>query len=182
MSLDNVTLRAATRRPDRHRRHLQPAVVQHAAQPRRRRSCRFSARFSIVCGCGSPIALVARPGAALSPPAASASSRTASRAPTLREVLLQRDARPGSRNGKGCRRQKLEGSLFGDSREKATADLLPPQATSMPRASSAFDHHVPEWQGKGSSRALIGLARAELAKAGCTRFFLMSDCNSDWQF
>mgnify|MGYP002234039409 FL=1 len=41
---------------------------------------------------------------------------------------------------------------------------------------------VPEWQGKGLGRALIDLARAELAKAGCTKFFLMSDCNSDWQF
>ena len=26
------------------------------------------------------------------------------------------------------------------------------------------------------------LEGAELAKAGCTKFFLMSDCNSDWQF
>ena len=41
---------------------------------------------------------------------------------------------------------------------------------------------VPEWQGKGLGHELIDLARAELAKAGCTKFFLMSDCNSDWQF
>ena len=41
---------------------------------------------------------------------------------------------------------------------------------------------VPEWQGKGLGRALIDLARAELARAGCTKFFLMSDCSSDWQF
>lgn len=41
---------------------------------------------------------------------------------------------------------------------------------------------VPDWQGKGLGRALIDLARVELAKAGCTKFFLMSDCNSDWQF
>ncbi len=31
---------------------------------------------------------------------------------------------------------KLEGSLFGDSREKARPTALPPRATSMPRASS----------------------------------------------
>ena len=41
---------------------------------------------------------------------------------------------------------------------------------------------MPEWQGKGLGRKLIDLARAELAKAGCTKFFLMSDCNSDWRF
>lgn len=55
---------------------------------------------------------------------------------------------------------------------------LPPRAMSMPRLIII----VPEWQGKGLGRALIDLARAELARAGCTKFFLMSDCNSDWQF
>ena len=43
-------------------------------------------------------------------------------------------------------------------------------------------HHMIEAAFKGLGRALIDLARAELAKAGCTKFFLMSDCNSDWQF
>lgn len=77
---------------------------------------------------------------------------------------------------------KLEGSLFGDSREKATADRFAATGNEYAQGQLNLIIIVPEWQGKGLGRALIDLARAELAKAGCTKFFLMSDCNSDWQF
>lgn len=74
---------------------------------------------------------------------------------------------------------KLEGSLFGDSREKATADRFAATGNEYAQGQLNLIIIVPEWQGKGLGRALIDLARAELAKAGCTKFFLMSDCNSD---
>lgn len=77
---------------------------------------------------------------------------------------------------------KLEGSLFGDSREKATADRFAATGNEYAQGQLNLIIIVPEWQGKGLGRELIDLARAELAKAGCTKFFLMSDCNSDWQF
>lgn len=77
---------------------------------------------------------------------------------------------------------KLEGSLFGDSREKATADRLAATGNEYAQGQLNLIIIVPEWQGKGLGRTLIDLSRAELAKAGCTKFFLMSDCNSDWQF
>ena len=77
---------------------------------------------------------------------------------------------------------KLEGSLFGDSREKATADRFAATGNEYAQGQLNLIIIVPEWQGKGLGRALIDLARAELARAGCTKFFLMSDCNSDWQF
>ena len=77
---------------------------------------------------------------------------------------------------------KLEGSLFGDSREKATADRFAATGNEYAQGQLNLIIIVPEWQGKGLGRALIDLARAELAKDGCTKFFLMSDCNSDWQF
>lgn len=77
---------------------------------------------------------------------------------------------------------KLEGSLFGDSREKATADRFAATGNEYAQGQLNLIIIVPEWQGKGLGRALIDLARAKLAQAGCTKFFLMSDCNSDWQF
>ena len=77
---------------------------------------------------------------------------------------------------------KLEGSLFGDSREKATADRFAATGNEYAQGQLNLIIIVPEWQGKGLGRALIDLARAELARAGCTKFFLMSDCSSDWQF
>mgnify|MGYP000870343318 CR=1 FL=1 len=77
---------------------------------------------------------------------------------------------------------KLEGSLFGDSREKATADRFAATGNEYAQGQLNLIIIVPEWQGKGLGRALIDFARAELARAGCTKFFLMSDCNSDWQF
>lgn len=77
---------------------------------------------------------------------------------------------------------KLEGSLFGDSREKVTADRFAATGNEYAQGQLNLIIIVPEWQGKGLGRKLIDLARAELAKASCTKFFLMSDCNSDWQF
>ena len=77
---------------------------------------------------------------------------------------------------------KLEGSLFGDSREKATADRFAATGNEYAQGQLNLIIIAPEWQGKGLGRELIDLTRAELAKAGCTKFFLMSDCNADWQF
>ncbi|MFR3924905.1 MAG: GNAT family N-acetyltransferase, partial [Collinsella sp.] len=62
---------------------------------------------------------------------------------------------------------KLEGSLFGDSREKATADRFAATGNEYAQGQLNLIIIVPEWQGKGLGRALIDLARAELAKAGC---------------
>lgn len=77
---------------------------------------------------------------------------------------------------------KLEGSLFGDSREKATADRF--AATGNEYAQGQINLIIidPAWQGKGLGRTLIDRARRELAQAGCSKFFLMTDNQSDWQF
>lgn len=77
---------------------------------------------------------------------------------------------------------KLEGSLFGDSREKATADRFAATGNDYAQGQINLVIIEPAWQGRGLGRALIDRARAELAQAGCTKFFLMTDCSSDWQF
>lgn len=77
---------------------------------------------------------------------------------------------------------KLEGSLFGDSREKATADRFAATGNEYAQGQINLVIIEPAWQGKGLGRTLIDRARRELAQAGCSKFFLMTDCNSDWQF
>lgn len=77
---------------------------------------------------------------------------------------------------------KLEGSLFGDSREKATADRFAATGSDYAQGQVNLIIILPEWQGKGLGRALIERARAELRDAGCTKFFLMSDNRSDYEF
>ena len=77
---------------------------------------------------------------------------------------------------------KLEGSLFGDSREKATADRFATTGNDYAQGQINLVIIEPAWQGKGLGRKLIDRARRELAQAGCSKFFLMTDCNSDWQF
>lgn len=72
--------------------------------------------------------------------------------------------------------------MFVQATEMATADRFAATGNEYAQGQLNLIIIVPEWQGKGLGRALIDLARAELAKAGCTKFFLMSDCNSDWQF
>lgn len=54
---------------------------------------------------------------------------------------------------------KLEGSLFGDSREKATADRFAATGNEYAQGQLNLIIIVPEWQGKGLGRALIDLAR-----------------------
>lgn len=78
--------------------------------------------------------------------------------------------------------ERLEGCLFGDTREKATADRF--AATGNEYAQGQINLIIirPEWQGKGLGRELIGRARAELKAAGCLKFFLMSDNQSDYEF
>lgn len=77
---------------------------------------------------------------------------------------------------------KLEGSLFGDSREKATADRFATTGNDYAQGQINLIIIEPAWQGHGLGRALIERARTELRAAGCSKFFLMTDCNSDWQF
>lgn len=77
---------------------------------------------------------------------------------------------------------KLEGSLFGDSREKATADRFAATGNDYAQGQINLIIIEPTWQGQGLGRALIDRARTELRRAGCSKFFLMTDCNSDWQF
>ena len=76
----------------------------------------------------------------------------------------------------------LEGSLFGDSREKATGNRF--GAGESPYADGQLNLIIilPEWQGQGLGRMLIERAREEMRSLGCKKFFLMTDCNSDWQF
>lgn len=76
----------------------------------------------------------------------------------------------------------LEGSLFGDSREKATADLFALTGNDYAQAQINLIIILEDWQGKGLGRALIERARAEMRAAGRTRFFLMSDSESDYGF
>lgn len=78
--------------------------------------------------------------------------------------------------------ERLEGCLFGDTREKATADRF--AATGNEYAQGQINLIIirPEYQGKGLGRQLIDWARSELHKAGCTKFFLMSDNRSDYEF
>lgn len=77
---------------------------------------------------------------------------------------------------------KLEGSLFGDSREKATADRFAATGNEYAQAQINLIIIRPEWQGKGLGRTLIEQARAEMRERGCTRFFLMTDNQSDYEF
>lgn len=78
--------------------------------------------------------------------------------------------------------ERLEGCLFGDTREKATADRF--AATGNPYAQGQINLIIirPEWQGKGLGRRLIDRARAELRAHGCDKFFLMTDNQSDYAF
>lgn len=90
-------------------------------------------------------------------------------------------ARPGNRDGKDRRCQTRGLALWRQSR-KGHGRSLCRHGNEYAQGQLNLIIIVPEWQGKGLGRELIDLARAELAKAGCTKFFLMSDCNSDWQF
>ena len=78
--------------------------------------------------------------------------------------------------------ERLEGCLFGDTREKRTADRF--AATGNEYAQGQINLIIirPEWQGKGLGRALIERARKELREHGCAKFFLMSDNQSDYAF
>ena len=144
----------------------------------------ISVRVSTLpCSCSAPLSRsLPKLKAASSLLAASASSKTANHAKTRRGSLATTSYSPRQPKSSKTADAKLEGSLFGDSREKATADRFAATGNEYAQGQLNLIIIVPEWQGKGLGRALIDLARAELAKAGCTKFFLMSDCNSDWQF
>lgn len=184
MSLDNVTLRAATLDDLDGIAAIYNQLWCNTLRNRGDvKAADFCARFNIAMQLQrSPIALVARGrGPLIAAWLHPASSKTASCVPTPRGYPLRRDIRPGNEMAKTAD-AKLEGSLFGDSREKATADRFAATGNEYAQGQLNLIIIVPEWQGKGLGRALIDLARAELAQAGCTKFFLMSDCNSDWQF
>ena len=76
----------------------------------------------------------------------------------------------------------LEGALFGDSREKATGNRFAASGDPYGEGQINLVIILPEWQGRGLGRALVDRAREELRKLGCSRFFLMTDNQADWQF
>lgn len=76
----------------------------------------------------------------------------------------------------------LEGSLFGDSREKATADRFAAGGNEYAQGQINLIVIRPEWQGLGLGRRLLDEARSRMRAEGCSRFFLMSDNHSDYEF
>ena len=78
--------------------------------------------------------------------------------------------------------EDLEGSLFGDSREKATADRFADTGNEYAQAQINLIILKPVWQGAGLGRRLIEEARHRMRQEGCTKFFLMSDNRSNYQF
>lgn len=78
--------------------------------------------------------------------------------------------------------EDLEGSLFGDSREIATAERFAAKQDDEALGQINLIVVSPDCQGQGLGRMLIGTARTHLREAGCRRFFLMTDNHSDWQF
>ena len=78
--------------------------------------------------------------------------------------------------------ERLEGCLFGDTREKATADRFAASGNEYAKGQINLIIIRPEWQGKGLGAKLIERARTELRSQGCDAFFLMSDNQSDYEF
>ncbi|MDY2777118.1 MAG: GNAT family N-acetyltransferase [Collinsella sp.] len=76
----------------------------------------------------------------------------------------------------------LEGSLFGDSREKATADRFAATGNEFAQAQINLIIILSEWQGRGLGRRLLDKARTEIRAQGRTTFFLMTDSESDYGF
>lgn len=96
--------------------------------------------------------------------------------PTYRDLLGRATVRAEQGDA------KLEGSLFGDSREKVTADQFAASGNEYAQGQINLIIIRPDWQGRGLGRTLIERARAELRAQGCTKFFLMTDNQSDYAF
>lgn len=78
--------------------------------------------------------------------------------------------------------ERLAGCLFGDTREKATADRFAATGNEFAQAQINLLIIRPEFQGKGLGGELIRRARGAVRDAGRTKFFLMTDSESDWHF
>ncbi len=78
--------------------------------------------------------------------------------------------------------ERLAGCLFGDTREKATADRFAATGNEFAQAQINLLIIRPELPGKGLGGELIRRARAAVRDAGRTKFFLMTDSESDWHF
>lgn len=78
--------------------------------------------------------------------------------------------------------ERLAGCLFGDTREKATADRFAATGNEFAQAQINLLIIRPEFQGKGLGGELIRRARAAVRDADRTKFFLMTDSESDWHF
>ena len=78
--------------------------------------------------------------------------------------------------------ERLAGCLFGDTREKATADRFAATGNEFAQAQINLLIIRPEFQGKGLGGELLRRARTAIREAGCTKFFLMTDSESDWHF
>ncbi len=76
----------------------------------------------------------------------------------------------------------LEGSLFGDSREKATGNRFGASDSVYADGQLNLIIVLPEYQGCGLGRRLIEVARKHMRELGCKHFFLMTDNRSDWEF
>lgn len=77
---------------------------------------------------------------------------------------------------------ELEGAFFGDSREKETADRFAATGSEYAQGQINLIIILPDWQGHGLGRRLLEKARAALRAAGCSKFFLMTDNQSDYAF
>ena len=76
----------------------------------------------------------------------------------------------------------LEASLYCDVRELAVADRFIASESPFAQAEISLLMLHPDCQGLGVGRKLMNDARAKLASAGATAFFLMTDTESDWRF
>jgi len=75
----------------------------------------------------------------------------------------------------------LEGAIFGDLREYSTADRF--IATGSPYAEAELNFLIlePSYQGLGIGRALFTRVCDALREGGASRFFLMTDTESNWE-
>lgn len=78
--------------------------------------------------------------------------------------------------------ERLEGCLFGDTREKITADRFAASRNVYAQGQINLIIIRPAWQGKGLGKRLLEQARIELRAQGCSKFFLMTDNQSDYAF
>ena len=78
--------------------------------------------------------------------------------------------------------EALEGQLFGDIRELEVADAFMATGDSHAEAQVNLFMVEPWLKGRGIGGELLSRVRARLREAGATRFFLMTDTESDYGY